>query len=116
VEPWRGVIYAGYEPASERWGARITGTYIGEKSEDEIDQTTDAGPLDPVDSVFLLDATAFIRFTDILRLSVGLNNITDEEYFLWSTARRGAGHGSGASADLNTQPGLNGFVSLTAEF
>ncbi len=116
VEPWRGVAYLGYASPEQRWGARLTGTFIGEKDEHDIDQTTAAGELEGVDSVFLLDATAFVRLNDHLRLSAGVNNLTDEEYFLWTTARRGTGHGSGAGADLNTQPGINGFLSLTAEF
>ncbi len=115
VDPIKLVPYVGYSSADDRWGARLTGTYIGEKEEEDIDQTTQAGALDSVDSVFLLDIIAFVQLNDYIRINGGINNLTDESYFLWSTARRGGGHG-GAGADRNTQPGLNGFLSVTASF
>ncbi|MFO7724149.1 MAG: TonB-dependent receptor, partial [Oceanipulchritudo sp.] len=116
VEPWRAVSYLGYAAKGGGWGVRLTGTYIGEKDAKDIDQTTAAGILDPVASVFLIDLSGRVSLNENLRLNAGINNLTDEEYFLWSTARRGAGHGSGATADLNTQPGIHAFISLTAEF
>lgn len=116
VDPWKFVTYVGYRHPSERWGTRLTGTYYGEKEEDDINQTADAGALDPVDAVFLLDWTAFYRLSDRWSIKGGLKNLTDETYFLWTTARRGGGHGGGVAADRNTQPGINGFLSMSAAF
>lgn len=115
IDPWKIVGYLGYRQPDERFGLRLTATHIGEKSESEIDATTDAGPLDPVDSVTLLDLSAFVRLGKHFELSAGVNNLTDAEYFLWSTARRGGGHG-GEAASRNTQPGLNGFIAATIQF
>lgn len=115
VEPWKLVGYFGYRAPADLWSLRLTGSYIGKKSESSIDHTTDAGAIDPVDSVLLLDLTASMRFGQHWRLNAGVNNLTDESYYLWSTARRGGGHG-GAGADRNTQPGRNAFISLSASF
>ncbi|MEM9026481.1 MAG: TonB-dependent receptor, partial [Verrucomicrobiota bacterium] len=115
IDPWKGVAYLGYQSPDDQWGARLTGTYIGEKNEDDIDQTTQAGEIDPLDSVFTLDFTAFYRFNDNWAIRGGINNITDEEYLLWSTARRGGGHG-GDSTGIYTQPGTNFFLALSADF
>ena len=45
-----------------------------------------------------------------------INIITDEKYFLWSSARRGGGHSIGSADEKNTQPGTNAFISLAAKF
>lgn len=116
IDPWKTVAYAGFQHPSGKWGTRLTGTYHAEKEPDDINQTTDAGVLDSVDSVFLLDWNVFYQLNDHWSVNGGVKNLTDEEYFLWATARRGSGHGGGVAASRNTQPGLNGFLSLNAQF
>lgn len=115
VDPWKAVAYLGFRSPENTWGSRLTATFIGEKEVDDINQTTDAGAFEPVDSVTLLDWTAFYRLSPHWEINGGIRNLTDETYYLWSTARRGGGHGVSAS-DRNTQPGINGFLSLTASF
>ncbi len=115
VDPWKAVAYLGFRSPEDAWGSRLTATFIGEKEVDDINQTTNAGAFEPVDSLFLLDWTAFYRLNQHWEINGGIRNITDETYYLWSTARRGGGHGV-SSSDRNTQPGINGFLSLTAIF
>ncbi|MDR1816712.1 MAG: TonB-dependent receptor [Puniceicoccales bacterium] len=107
VDPWKLVVFAGYTDPANRWGARLTLTVLGKKTAGEIDGTTA-----PVDAAALLDASAFYRFGDHWTLTAGLNNLTDVNYCTWSTARMA----SGMSSTRYTQPGINGFVSLTAKF
>lgn len=114
VEPWRAVGYIGYRAPDNTWNVRLTGTYIGRKSHGSINQTTDVGILEPLPGVFLLDLSGEWHLSETWSIHAGLNNLTDRSYFLWSTARRG-GHGD-AGADRMTQPGINGFLGLTARF
>lgn len=115
IDPARLVTFIGIAPGAQKWDFRLSGTFIDRKSESRLNQTTQAGPFDPVASVFLLDLQGGYQLTSNWSLSLSLNNLTDRSYFLWSTARRGGGHGGGG-ADRNTQPGINGSITLSASF
>lgn len=115
IDPARAVAYVGLRPSDAPWDLRLTGTFIDRKRTSRIDQTTNAGAFDPVASVFLLDLNGGFRFNENWSVRLGLNNLTNRSYYLWSTARRGGGHGGGA-ADRNTQPGINATFTLSASF
>jgi len=110
IDPWKFVSYFGYENPGDTWGARLSATYISSKERGDIN-----GALDTVDSVTLFDLIGHVQLSDHWSLRGGVNNLTDEAYFLWSTARRGGGHG-GSAASRNTQPGRNFFISVDAKF
>jgi hemoglobin/transferrin/lactoferrin receptor protein len=110
VDPLKLTTYLGYRATNGKWGTRLTATYIAEKDGDDI-----SGDPDPTDSVTLLDLTANYAINENWGLSAGINNLTNKSYFLWSTARRGAGHG-GEAGSRNTQPGRNFFISVNAKF
>jgi hemoglobin/transferrin/lactoferrin receptor protein len=110
IDPWKLVAYLGYEEPEKKWGARLTATHISEKGREDI-----SGDLDTVDNVTLFDLVGHVQLSQNWSLRGGINNLTDEEYFLWATARRGGGHG-GEEGGRNTQPGRNLFVSLNANF
>ena len=116
IDPMKAVGYIGYRSPDDRWGLRFTGTGIAEKEDDDIDQTSPAGALEGSESIFVADLTGFVRIGENIELRAGINNLFDEKYILWSTARRGAGHGAGEAGDRNTQPGVNGFVSVGVTF
>ena len=112
VEPWKAVVYAGFDDPEGRWGAELAGTYVAEKKGSDI-----SGDRDPTDSYFLLDLTGYTRLSENAFLRGGIKNILDEEYILWSRSNRGVGHGSGTpDSGFFTQPGINGFLSLELEF
>ena len=114
IEPWKTVVYTGYLAEDKLWGIRLYGTYRAPKKSEEIDQNF-GEPL-PIDDSMVIDLTGWWKISDNWEFNGGLNNVTDEKYFLWSSARRGGGH-SGSSIDQrNRQPGVNGFLSLTATF
>ena len=114
VEPWKAVFYIGYRPAEDSWGSRISATFNSEKRAGDIDQSNGEPP--SVASSLVIDLVAWHKIGDHWKLRAGLNNLTNEKYFLWSSARRGGGHSASSSEERNRQPGTNGFIGLDFEF
>jgi len=115
IEPWKTVAWLGYTAPSEKFGFRLTGTYVtGVKHIDD----SSGGPYFRPPSYFNLDASGFWKINENLTLQAGINNILDEQYWQWSNTRRGGGHISNSSSvdERSTAPGVNGFLSLTYQF
>jgi hemoglobin/transferrin/lactoferrin receptor protein len=118
IDPFRFVAYVGYIEPANAWGVRLSATFVAKKSSSEISYTISANGAKsysyaPVDSAFVVDLAGFYRFNDNWTINVGINNLTDKEYVSWSSARVSGG---GMSSKRYAQPGLNGFVALTAKF
>lgn len=111
VEPWKSSIWLGYDALSGKWGVDLIGTYVSGKDEEDI-----AGDVDPTDPYVLVDLNGYYRISEHLLLRAGVKNLLDQEYVLWSRANRGSGHNGGVVAGIDTQPGINGFLSLEFEF
>ena len=111
IEPWKAVGYLGYEDPSEIWGVELSGTYLAGKDASDI-----SGPLNPTDSYLLVDLLGYYHLSDGVTVRAGLKNLLNEEYLLWSRANRGNGHAGGGAGSRDTQPGLNGFISLEFEW
>lgn len=111
VEPWKAVAWLGYDDPDEKWGVELAGTYVAPKRASEI-----TGDLPATDDFFLLDVVGYYRFNDRMVLRGGLRNLLDQEYVLWARANRGGGHAGGVTTGLDTQPGLNGFLSFEVSF
>ena len=105
----------------EHWGLRLTATTFGHQ--DRVDQSAilalwdGRGPL-PVQfvpaGVTIWDASGYINFSPRVRLSAGVYNLGDRQYWVWQDVRdldRGRG-------DLPrfAQPGVNARVSVTVSF
>lgn len=116
IDPLKLVGYLGWRSPDRAWHFRITGTYLDGKDPRDINQTTGAGFLAGTEAAFLLDLSVAYAFSERWSLRAGIINLTDEAYTLWSTARRGEGHGAAAGDGLNTQPGTEAFLSVTARF
>ena len=114
IEPWKTVFYTGYLSEDESWGIRMYGTYRASKRSEDIDQNF--GEPIPIDDSLVFDLTGWRKINEDWEFNCGLNNITDEKYFLWSSARRGGGHSGSSAEERNRQPGINGFLSLTITF
>lgn len=111
VEPWKAVAFVGYDQPEERWGFELAGTYVAAKSASQI-----TGDLPTTDDFFLLDLNAYYRFSENVVLRGGVRNLLDQEYTLWARANRGGGHAGGVTTGLDTQPGINGFMSVEFTF
>ncbi len=121
VDPWKLVTYIGYTDPEQRWGTRLSATFVGDKSKNDISESVDTAtgekyhPYDSMDGFVVLDLTGFVRIDEHWEINFGLNNITDEEYSYWASGgHSGGGHGS--KAGLYTEPGINGFIGITASF
>jgi hemoglobin/transferrin/lactoferrin receptor protein len=112
IEPWQAVFYIEYEEEG-KWGARMTGTHRAAKKSADLDSKS--GDL-PIDGSVVMDLVSWVSINETFQLRAGLNNLTDEKYFLWSSARRGGGHVATSTEERNMQPGTHGFLSLRASF
>lgn len=120
IEPLKWVSALSYSPG-ERWGVRLTGTTYARQNRADtaaILALWDGRPPTPVQfvpaGVTLLDLTGYVNLGKHLRLSGGVYNLTDRQYWYWQDVReldRGR-------ADLQrfAQPGLNSRITLTLSF
>ena len=111
VDPWKAVAYLAYDDPENKWGLELSGTYVAPKYSSDI-----TGDLDSTEDYFLLDLTGYYQVNDSITIRGGLKNILDQDYVLWSRANRGSGHTGGVTSNTDTQPGINGFLSIHAEF
>jgi hemoglobin/transferrin/lactoferrin receptor protein len=112
IEPWKTVFFVEYDE-KEKWGFRMSATYRAAKRLKDLDSTS--GDV-PIGDSFVLDLVNWLRLNEVFQLRIGINNLTNEDYFLWSSARRGGGHVSTSTEARNMQPGTNGYLSLLASF
>ncbi|MGJ8724440.1 MAG: TonB-dependent hemoglobin/transferrin/lactoferrin family receptor [Roseibacillus sp.] len=113
IEPWKAVGYLSYDHPDEKWGARLTATYSAAKEDSDIDGDSSI----PADSWLTLDFAASYQLGEGVTLRGGVANLLDEEYILWSNARRGNGHGSTELPNsFFTQPGRTFFVACDIAF
>lgn len=111
VEPLKAVAYLGYDAPEEQWGFELAGTYVAAKSQSQI-----TGDIPGSEDFFLLDLNGYYQVSENVVLRGGVRNILDQEYILWARANRGGGHGGGGGNGLDTQPGINGFISVEVTF
>lgn len=122
VEPWKAIAYIGYADPDGKFGSRLIGTYTGAVT--RTDDTTMNGEYYHPDAWFTLDLVGWWKPLPGLTLNAGINNLFDEQYWNWSTVRRGGGHlgladfggQAGYVTDRTTAPGRNFFVSATYQF
>ena len=114
IEPWKLVSFLDWVSDSKTKGIGLTSTYRAKKKHNQIDQSI--GEHLSVGDSIVLDATAWLEISDRWKILGGINNLTDEKYFLWSSVRRGGGHSSNSINEKNTQPGINAFIKLEASF
>lgn len=120
VEPFKWVSALSHTHG-DRWGVRLTATTFGQQ--DRVDQSAilalwdGRGPL-PVQfvpaGVRIWDASGYVNFSKNVRLSAGIYNLGDRQYWVWQDVRdldRGR-------VDLQrfSQPGVNTRLSVTVTF
>jgi hemoglobin/transferrin/lactoferrin receptor protein len=114
IEPWKLISFVDWVSDSKTKGIRLTSTYRAKKKYNQIDQSI--GEQFSVGDSIVLDASAWFEISDRWKILGGINNLTDEKYFLWSSVRRGGGHSSNSVNEKNTQPGTNAFIKVEASF
>lgn len=110
VNPFEAVLGVRYKAPEDRWGTDLVGTLVAGKSESRIDGDDLFAP----SSYFLLDLLGYYNFSKNASLNVGLFNIFNAEYFVWSDVR-------GLTADdpnlkRFAPPGFNAVVNFVLRF
>jgi hemoglobin/transferrin/lactoferrin receptor protein len=106
IEPPRAVLSLTYDVARLQAAVHVTHTWAKER----ID--TSAGELFAPPASTVVDLNLQWRLDDRWRLSVGVFNLFDQTYWLWSDVRGVIA--PGATLDRYTQPGRNASVLLRA--
>jgi hemoglobin/transferrin/lactoferrin receptor protein len=99
-----------WDDAGGRFGGQAIVTYASQKDEDETTQSFRP------DAFTILDLTAYWNITDAAVLRVGVFNVTDETYWLWSDVRNTGLTPLSISRDAFTQPGRNVSASIAYRF
>ena len=105
IEPLTAVLGLGYEAPNGRWGTELLWTLVAGKDASDIDETM---PRMPTGGYGIVDLLGHLRFTERIRLHLGLFNLTDRTYLRWADT---AAIGSDAPARF-TQPGFHAGVTL----
>ena len=113
IDPLNAILGLGYHDPAGAFGGEVIVSYNARKEANETIGVCSATCFRPQESA-IIDATAFVRLTDNLKIRAGIFNITDRKYALWSNVR-GLEAGS-AITDAFTQPGRNASVSLSVTF
>lgn len=116
IDPLNAIFGIGYRDPDGAFGGEITASYSARKAADETIGVCRGECFRPQSST-ILDATAFVRISDQLKLRAGIFNLTDQKYILWSTVGGQDVKPAGTGAfDPYTHPGRNISVSLSASF
>ena len=115
VPPFTALLGVRYQGDDDRWGLQTVATYVGRARTDS--PSPDFTFIVP-DSYILVDVLGYVRFTPNLTLNVGVFNLFDEEYQIYSDVRQ---LNRNESRDLQifdrlTQPGRNISASFVWRF
>ncbi len=108
IDPARATVGLRFD--RDDFGAALHVTHAREKT--DIDAS--AGALFATPSYTVVDLTASLRLMKHARLSVGVFNLFDRKYWLWSDVR--SVPNPGATIDRYTQPGRNASALLRASW
>lgn len=113
VDPLNAILGVGYRDPAGAFGGEVIVSYNARKEANETEGVCDGACFRPEESA-IIDATAFFRISNNLKLRAGIFNITDKKYALWSDVRGLAA--TSTITDAFTQPGRNASISLSASF
>lgn len=123
IDPLNAIVGVGYREPTGAFGGEVIVSYNARKEANKTINVCDGPCLRPQESA-IIDATAFVRVTDNVKIRAGIFNITDKKYALWSDVRGlslardefGRQILIPGNADAFTQPGRNASVSLSLSF
>lgn len=72
-----------YKALEDRWGTDLIGTFVSAKNRSRIDGDDLFAP----NGYFLLDLLGYYNFSKNASLNVGLFNLFNSEYYVWSDVR-----------------------------
>jgi hemoglobin/transferrin/lactoferrin receptor protein len=113
IDPLNAIFGVGYRDPDGAFGGEVIVSYNARKEANETIGVCTGTCFRPQESA-IIDATAFFRITDNVKIRAGIFNITDKKYALWSNVRGLAA--TSTITDAFTQAGRNVSVSLSASF
>ena len=128
VQPAKFIAGLGYDAPGKAWGVNLLGTFVRGKQAQTTarnsynntgsDLTESTTQLIRVPGFGRFDLWGYWQINRNLRLDVGIQNLADKAYWLYSNARN---YEAGSAADerrfqMATQPGRSFSVSLVATF
>ncbi len=108
VNPIEAIIGLRYRAPENIWGAELIGTIVGEKTRVDDDD------LFTPDGYFTLDLLAYYNISDNVSLNLGLFNLFNERYFVWSDVE--GIEADDKDLDRFAQPGFNAAFSIRVRF
>lgn len=116
IDPFNFVAGLGYREPSGAFGGELLVSHNARKEAGEVERAADGNELFVrPDASTILDLTAFVAVTDRLKLRVGVLNLTDEKYAVWSDVR-GLRVADAGILDAFTRPGRNVSISTSYRF
>lgn len=110
VNPFELVFGVRYKAPEDKWGTDLVSTFVAGKSESRIDGDDLFAP----SSYFLLDLLSYYNFSKNASLNVGLFNLFNAQYYVWSDVR------GLTPTDNNLKrfapPGFNASVNFVLRF
>ncbi|MEM9804862.1 MAG: TonB-dependent hemoglobin/transferrin/lactoferrin family receptor [Cyanobacteria bacterium P01_D01_bin.56] len=108
VDPFEAVLGLRYLAPSDKWQAELIGTIVGEPRLADDATTFDPSPY------FTVDLIGAYQFTPRFSMNLGVYNIFDEKYFIYSDVRNRPE--DDPSIDRYSQPGTNVRVGVNLTF
>lgn len=111
VDPFQWIQYLEYR--GERLRAKITGTYVDEKTR------LGSSGLIPTESYYIVNLRFSLRLWETARIGFGVNNLTDQTYTRWQSVQNNI-HGTRQDQlelfQRATEPGRNFFANFSVAF
>ncbi|MEM9274489.1 MAG: TonB-dependent hemoglobin/transferrin/lactoferrin family receptor [Cyanobacteria bacterium P01_F01_bin.143] len=108
VNPIEAIVGLRYRALENRWGTELIGTIVGEKDR------VDGDDLFTPDGFFTLDLLSFYNISENVSLNLGLFNLLNEQYFIWSDVEELTN--DDPNLDRNRQPAFNAAASIRVRF
>lgn len=116
IDPLKLVVGLGYRDRAGRFGGQLTATHSAGKEARRTEGLCTPSCYRP-EGFTIVDATAFVKISEMFTLRAGVFNILDTKYTWWSDVRGLAATPANlAVTDAYTQPDRNASISLTARF
>ncbi len=118
VDPWK--LRTGLRYRNGKFGVDLTNTFVGAKNSVSETMPTQFRP----PQYNTIDLVSYVDITKHAKFSLGLYNLTNQQYWLWQDVRNVSSNGSLPSGGVNspsqidmfTQPGFTVRTSLTINF
>jgi hemoglobin/transferrin/lactoferrin receptor protein len=118
INPLEAIVSLNYDDPSNKWGARVVTTLVGDPRDPER-EPTQTNPNQPPQIPFvpngytLVDVLGYYNLREDFSISFGIFNLFDTEYYNYSDVRF---LNQGPQVSRFTQPGTNAVLNVTTRF